>query len=52
MTSEAEWQNMHDDEFARDPVTGRKAKRDVMSALNKRKLSSWDMDELFVEEEA
>jgi hypothetical protein len=43
---------MHDEEFAMDPVTGRKAKRDVMSKLNQRRVSKWELDELFAEEEA
>ncbi|MFH1649004.1 MAG: hypothetical protein ABIA93_00460 [Candidatus Woesearchaeota archaeon] len=47
-----EWMDIHDElEALRDPVTGRKGKT-TMSSLNKRKLSQWEMDEIFCEEEA
>jgi len=35
------------EEFEFDEVTGAKNKRPVMSALNKKRLSKWEMDELF-----
>tara|TARA_Y100000310_G_C20538116_1_gene741891 strand:- start:91 stop:222 length:132 start_codon:yes stop_codon:yes gene_type:complete len=38
------------EEFVYDQVTGSKGKKKVMSALNKTKLSKYEMDDLFLEE--
>lgn len=35
------------EEFEYDEITGAKAKRPVMSVLNKKKLSKYEMDDLF-----
>lgn len=40
---------MDDDEFVLDEVRGAHGKKPKMSVLNKKKLSSWEMDELFME---
>jgi hypothetical protein len=51
-----EWRYMRemideDVEYEYDEVTGARNKRPVMSALNKKKLSKWEMDELFTGED-
>ncbi len=40
---------MDDDEYVMDEVRGTHGKKTKMSVLNKKKLSSYEMDELFLE---
>ncbi len=44
-----EFEENEKEDFLLDEISGRK-KKPVMSVLNKRKLSKYEMDELFVEE--
>ena len=39
---------MDDDEFVLDEVRGSHGKKSKMSVLNKKKLSSYEMDDLFL----
>jgi|TARA_B100001971_G_C18041980_1_gene458124 hypothetical protein len=41
---------MAKDDFVYDQITGGRGKKKVMSALNKTKLSKYEMDDLFLEE--
>ena len=38
-----------DDEFVMDEVRGSHGRKPKMAILNKKKVSSWEMDELFTE---
>ena len=38
------------DEFLLDEINGCRGKKPKMAALNKKQVSSWEMDELFVED--
>jgi hypothetical protein len=40
---------MDEDEFLLDEVRGSHGKKPRMSVLNKKKLDSWEMDELFLD---
>lgn len=39
-----------DEEFMFDEVTGGRSKKPVMSVLNKKKVSKYELDDLFAEE--
>ena len=40
---------IYEDEFEYDEIRGESGKRKKLEALNKKKLTSWEMDELFCE---
>ncbi len=40
---------MNDEEFLLDEVRGNHGKKSRLSVLNKKKLDSWEMDELFLD---
>ncbi len=40
-----------DNDFVFDEVTGGRDKKPVMSVLNKKRITRWEMDELFLGEE-
>jgi len=39
----------YEDEYEYDEVTGAREKKRMMDVLNKKKLTRWEMDELFAE---
>jgi hypothetical protein len=42
-------ESIYEEEFEYDEVMGERGKKRKLDALNKRKLTDWEMDELFCE---